>query len=90
LNAEIRRVAGEAVALAPDNADAYYNRGLLHQYEKQYQSAIDDFTAASGLVPQAGRTAAGARAELPCARREASRAGFVRVGGEPGQSYDTF
>jgi tetratricopeptide (TPR) repeat protein len=52
LNAEIRRMAGKAVALDPDNADAYYDRGLLHQHEKQYQSEIDDFTAASGLVPQ--------------------------------------
>jgi tetratricopeptide (TPR) repeat protein len=42
----------KAIALAPDNSEAYYDRGLLHQDEKQYQSAIDDFTAASGLVPQ--------------------------------------
>jgi len=41
-----------AIALDPHNADALYNRGLLHQGEKQHQLAIDDFTAASGLTPQ--------------------------------------
>jgi tetratricopeptide (TPR) repeat protein len=29
-----------------------YNRGLLYQGEKQHQFAIDDFTVASGLMPQ--------------------------------------
>jgi tetratricopeptide (TPR) repeat protein len=41
-----------AIALDPNNADALYNRGLLHQGEKQHQLAIDDFTAANGLTPQ--------------------------------------
>ena len=41
-----------AIALDPHNADALYNRGLLHQGEKQHQLAIDDFTAANGLTPQ--------------------------------------
>ena len=36
----------------PDNAEAYYNRGLLYQSEKQHQYAIEDFTSASGLTPQ--------------------------------------
>jgi tetratricopeptide (TPR) repeat protein len=41
-----------AIALDPHNADALYNRGLLHQGEKQHELAIDDFTAANGLKPQ--------------------------------------
>jgi tetratricopeptide (TPR) repeat protein len=41
-----------AIALDPHNADALYNRGLLHQGEKQHELAIDDFTAANGLTPQ--------------------------------------
>lgn len=41
-----------AIALDPHNAGALYNRGLLHQGEKQHQLAIDDFTAANGLTPQ--------------------------------------
>jgi tetratricopeptide (TPR) repeat protein len=41
-----------AIALDPHNAPALYNRGLLHQTEKQHQLAIDDFTAANGLTPQ--------------------------------------
>src|SRR6202166_539935 len=41
-----------AIALDPHNADALYNRGLLHQGEKRHELAIDDFTAANGLTPQ--------------------------------------
>src|SRR5665213_44666 len=41
-----------AIGLDPHNADALYNRGLLHQGEKQHQLAIDDFSAATGLTPQ--------------------------------------
>jgi tetratricopeptide (TPR) repeat protein len=41
-----------AIALDPNNADALYNRGLLHQSEKQHPLAIDDFSAANGLTPQ--------------------------------------
>src|SRR5260370_15690290 len=42
----------KAIALDPNNAPALYNRGLLYQSEKQHQLAIDDFTAANGLMPQ--------------------------------------
>jgi regulator of sirC expression with transglutaminase-like and TPR domain len=42
----------KTIAFAPDSPEACYNRGLRHQHEKHYQSAIDDFTAASGPVPQ--------------------------------------
>ena len=42
----------QAIALDPNNAQALYGRGLLHQGEKQHQLAIDDFTAANGLTPQ--------------------------------------
>jgi tetratricopeptide (TPR) repeat protein len=42
----------QAIALDPNNAQALYGRGLLHQSEKQHQLAIEDFTAASGLTPQ--------------------------------------
>jgi tetratricopeptide (TPR) repeat protein len=41
-----------AIALDPHNAQALYNRGLLHQGERQHQLAVDDFTAANGLTPQ--------------------------------------
>jgi tetratricopeptide (TPR) repeat protein len=41
-----------AIALDPHYAEALYNRGLLHQREKQYQLAVDDFTSANGLTPQ--------------------------------------
>jgi tetratricopeptide (TPR) repeat protein len=42
----------QAIALDPNNAQALYGRGLLHQGEKQHQLAIEDFTAANGLTPQ--------------------------------------
>jgi tetratricopeptide (TPR) repeat protein len=42
----------KAIALDPHYAEALYDRGLLHQGEKQHQLAIDDFTSASGLTPQ--------------------------------------
>jgi len=41
-----------AIALDPHYAEALYNRGLLHQREKQHQLAVDDFTSANGLTPQ--------------------------------------
>jgi len=41
-----------AIAIDPHNADALYNRGLLHQGEKQHPLAIDDFSTANGLTPQ--------------------------------------
>ena len=33
-------------------SQALYGRGLIYQGEKQYQQAIEDFTAANGLTPQ--------------------------------------
>jgi Tfp pilus assembly protein PilF len=42
----------KAIALDPHYAEALYDRGLLHQGEKQHQLAIDDFTSASGLTPR--------------------------------------
>ena len=129
-----------AIALDPHNADALYNRGLLHQGEKQHELAIDDFTAANGLTPQRAEPLLGraisylavdkvreAAADLDEAaqadpqnaqvwttrglayerlgektkaagsfarainlrpRDETARAGFARVGGRPGQSYE--
>jgi Tfp pilus assembly protein PilF len=38
--------------IRPDNAQAYYNRGLLYQSRNQHQYAIDDFTTAIGLSVQ--------------------------------------
>jgi tetratricopeptide (TPR) repeat protein len=129
-----------AIALDPHNADALYNRGLLHQGEKRHELAIDDFTAANGLTPQRAEPLLGraisylavdkvreAAADLDEAaqadpqnaqvwttrgvayerlgektkaagsygrainlhpRDEVARAGFARVGGRPGQSYE--
>ena len=42
----------KAIALRPDNAQAYYNRGLLYQSQHQHQFAIDDFTTALALTTQ--------------------------------------
>ncbi len=36
----------------PDNAQAYYNRGLLYQSQQQHGFAIDDFSTAIGLSTQ--------------------------------------
>jgi tetratricopeptide (TPR) repeat protein len=131
-----------AIALDPHYAEALYNRGLLHQREKQDQLAVDDFTSANGLTPQRAEPLLGraisylaldklkeAAADLDEAvqadpqnaqcwstrglayerlgdktravgsyaralnirpKDEAARSGFARVGGKPGQSYDTF
>ncbi len=38
----------KAIEIRPDNAQAYYNRGLLYQAQRQHQFAIDDFTTAIG------------------------------------------
>ena len=38
--------------LKPDNAEAYYSRGLLYQSQHQHQFAIDDFSTALGLATQ--------------------------------------
>lgn len=132
----------KALALDPHNAEAFYNRGLIYQNNRQHQLAIDDFTSASGLTPQrpepllaraisylamdrlkeaAADLDEAAQADPQNAqvwttrgiayerlgdknkaaacysrainlrpRDEAARSGFARVGGKPGQSYDTF
>jgi tetratricopeptide (TPR) repeat protein len=41
-----------ALALDPYNVRALYGRGLIRQAEKDHQQAIEDFTAANGLLPQ--------------------------------------
>ena len=131
-----------AIALDPHYAEALYNRGLLHQREKQHQLAVEDFTSANGLTPQRAEPLLGraisnlaldkvreAAADLDEAvqadpqnaqtwstrglayerlgdktkavgsyaralnirpKDEAARSGFARVGGKPGQNYDTF
>ena len=38
----------KAIGIRPDNAQAYYNRGLLYQGPAPHQFAIDDFTTAIG------------------------------------------
>ncbi len=42
----------KALALDPYNVQALNGRGLIHQDEKRYAEAINDFTAVHGLVPQ--------------------------------------
>ena len=42
----------KALALDPYNVQALSGRGLIHQGEKRHAEAIEDFTAAHGLVPQ--------------------------------------
>ena len=63
----------KAIALRPDNAQAYYNRGLLYQSQRQHQFAIDDFTTALGLTTQRDRSVRGARAQLPGASATPNR-----------------
>ena len=65
----------KAVALKPDNAQAYYNRGLLYQGQRQHQFAIDDFSTASRPHNAEGRALRGASAELSRRRRR-------QIGGE--------
>lgn len=40
-----------ALNLDPHNAQAFYQRGIMYQSEKQYEFAIADFTSANGLTP---------------------------------------
>jgi len=42
----------KALALDPYNVQALNGRGLIHQGEKRHAEAIEDFTAAHGLIPQ--------------------------------------
>ena len=41
----------KAIAIRPDSAQGYYNRGLLYQSQPQHQFAIDDFSTAISLAP---------------------------------------
>ena len=41
-----------ALDLDPYNAQAFYQRGVLYQTERQHQLAVADFTSANGLMPQ--------------------------------------
>ena len=42
-----------AIALTPNYADAYYNRGLAYYNKGQYDRAIEDYNKASALDPNA-------------------------------------
>ena len=46
-----RRQFNMAIRLNPDNANAFYNRGVLHSKLKQYQAAISDFTKVIRIDP---------------------------------------
>ena len=41
----------QVIQLQPDNADAYYNRGLAKEVLGQYQSALADFAMALRMQP---------------------------------------
>lgn len=49
---EALKAYNAAVELDPHSAQAFYQRGLLYQADKQYEFAIADFTSANGLTPQ--------------------------------------
>jgi tetratricopeptide (TPR) repeat protein len=42
----------EAIKLNPDNADAYYNRGVTYRKLGQHERAIEDYNEAIRLRPQ--------------------------------------
>jgi tetratricopeptide (TPR) repeat protein len=50
-SAEARAEFSTALNLDPHNAQAFYQRGIMYQSEKQYEFAIADFTSANGLTP---------------------------------------
>lgn len=49
---EALKAYNAALAFDPHNAQAFYQRGVLYQSDKQYDFAIADYTSASGLTPQ--------------------------------------
>lgn len=51
-SAEALAAYNTAIDLDPASAQAFYQRGLLYQSEKNYEFAIADFTSANGLTPQ--------------------------------------
>ena len=64
----------EAVQADPQNAQIWVTRGLAYERLGDKTKAADSYGRAINLRP----------------RDEAARSGFARVGGKPGQSYDTF
>jgi Tfp pilus assembly protein PilF len=64
----------EAVQADPQNAQAWLTRGLAYERLGDKTKAAGSYGRAINLRP----------------KDEAARTGFARVGGKPGQSYDTF
>jgi tetratricopeptide (TPR) repeat protein len=64
----------EAVQADPQNAQIWTTRGLAYERLGDKTKAAGSYGRAINLRP----------------RDEAARSGFARVGGKPGQSYDTF
>jgi Tfp pilus assembly protein PilF len=64
----------EAVQADPQNAQTWTTRGLAYERLGDKTKAAASYSRALNLHP----------------RNEAARSGFARVGGKPGQAYDTF
>ncbi len=64
----------EAVQSDPQNAQIWITRGLAYERLGDKTKAAGSYGRAINLRP----------------KDEAARSGFARVGGKPGQSYDTF
>ena len=64
----------EAVQADPQNAQIWITRGLAYERLGDKTKAAGSYGRAINLRP----------------KDEAARSGFARVGGKPGQSYDTF
>jgi Tfp pilus assembly protein PilF len=64
----------EAVQADPQNAQIWTTRGLAYERLGDKTKAAGSYARAINLRP----------------KDEAARSGFARVGGKPGQSYDTF
>jgi len=64
----------EAVQADPQNAQAWLTRGLAYERLGEKAKAAGSYGRAINLRP----------------KDEAARTGFARVGGKPGQSYETF
>jgi Tfp pilus assembly protein PilF len=64
----------EAVQSDPQNAQIWMTRGLAYERLGDKTKAAGSYGRAINLRP----------------KDDAARTGFARVGGKPGQSYDTF
>jgi tetratricopeptide (TPR) repeat protein len=64
----------EAVQADPRNGQVWITRGLAYERLGDKTKAAGSYARAISLRP----------------RDEAAKSGFARVGGKPGQSYDTF